>query len=433
MIKRLSGIALLMGVLPVTALAFPSYQPLGPVLGYGNVSIPQELLTLTQNPAAPAAAHGDKGYRLHSALSLNTGISFEQGNLGAAQDEFDALNAYDLSNIQPTEINAIATDLNSFFSAFSDSFLLKTNLGTSVPLFPLITGTSNFGSVYLSADFTSQFSARYLDTPVQISGPTSIGVTGALYAKAAYRGDLALGYSRRLMQTSFGELYLGGRYTMYSVGTNKTLAAVSVDVATNTVTDSIPSNLDFATTTASDFDLGVMLKADKYQAGLTLANLTSASFAYPTIGQNCASLPTQEEIDACYIAVAHSDEISLSETHVMTPQLRSEGAILGAGGNFIVAASLDLNAINDMLGDPVQYLTLSSAYAIKGWGGLLVPRFRMGLRKNLVGSGLTELNIGLSLFKILTLDVAQSTNTTTFEGSTMPRSLRVNLGIGFNF
>lgn len=433
MIKRLRAIVLFLGAFPFYAQAFPSYQPIGPVLGYGNVSVPQELLTLMQNPAAPAAAHGDRGYRLHSGLSINPSLSIELGDIGQVQDEYDTLSAYDFANIDPTQINQIASDLNTFFAALSDSLYLKNSLGTNIPVFPLITGTSNFGSLYLSADITTQMSARYLDSPVQITGPTSVDASGALYTKAAYRSDLALGYSRRLMETPFGELYIGGRYNMYYVGTNKTLASASFNLAGNSVTTSAPSSFDLTTTTASDIDLGVMLKAEKYQAGLSVVNIASPSFAYPEIGQNCDSLPTQEEIDACYVAIAHSDEISLTETHVMNPQLRAEGALLGAGGNFIVAASMDLNAINDLLGDQVQYLTLSSAYAVQGWPSLVIPRVRMGVRKNMVGSGITEMNFGLSLFKIFTLDVAQALSTTTIEGSTLPRSLRFNLGFGINF
>ena len=179
--------------------------------------------------------------------------------------------------------------------------------------------------------------------------------------------------------------------------------------------------------------LGLMLKGENYQAGMSITNIGSPRFAYPSIGQNCASLTDPAEQEACYVAVAHSDEISLNEIHVMNPQMHVEGALLGAGGNFVIAASMDMNAINDLVGDQVQYFTLSSAYATQGWIGLIVPRIRMGFRKNLVGSSLTEMNLGFSLFRILSLDVAQSLGSTTIEGSTMPRSFRANLGFGINF
>lgn len=418
---------------PAWACAAPYYLPMGPMLGYGNATIPQELISLGLNPAAPAAINGDKGYSFHDAISLNPTIGVEVGDIGQAQDEYDAISGYDYSNITPGNIDAIVADTNALFSALSDNFSVKTSMGTNIPFLPLISGSSSWGMLYISADVTSQASTRYLDTPVQITGPTSIDISGALYTKAAYRGDLSLGYSAHMMETAFGDLYIGGKFNTYYVGTNKSLSSASFDLATDTVTTATPPIGDFTATTTADLDLGVMLKGSNYQAGMTLTNIGSPSFAYPSIGQNCAAISDPAEQESCYIAVAHSNEISLNEVHVMSPQIHLEGALLGADGDFVISGSLDLNAVNDLLGDPVQYFTLSSAYAMQGWWSLAVPRFRMGFRKNLAGSGLTEMNLGFSLFRILSLDISESMNTTTFDGTTTPRSLWISLGVGINF
>jgi hypothetical protein len=429
-LKRLFILFVLLS--PTHALAAPSYLPYGPIMGYGYVSLPQELLTLGQNPAAPASAHGDKGFTMHSAISLNPSVGIEVGDIGQVQDEYDAISSYDYANINAGNIDAIVADTNALFSAFSDSFYVKNSAGTNIPFLPLIISSGHTGSYYLSADFTTQTRARYLDSPVQITGPNSIDISGAVYAKAAYRGDLSLGYSQLLMETSVGDLYWGGKFNTYYIGTNKTLASASFDMTTETATTSTPPIGDFTTTTTSDIDLGVMLKAKRFQAGMSITNLGSPRFPYPSIGQNCASISDPAEQEACYIAVAHSDEISLDEVHVMNPQVHVEGALLSSQETFVIAGSMDLNAINDLVGDQVQYITLSSAYTVRGWMGLVVPRFRMGIRKNLVGSGLTEMNVGITLFRILSLDIAQSLNSTSFDGTALPRSLRVNLGFGIN-
>jgi len=402
------------------------------MLGYGNVTIPQEVLSLGLNPAAPAAIVGDGGFSYQEAISVNPSFSIEIGDIGQAQDEYDALSGYDFANPAAGTITSMVTDSNAFFSALSDAFYVKTSVGTNIPFLPLVTGSRSFGSLYLSADVTAQTSARFLDTPVQVNG-TNISASGAIYAKAAYRGDLSLGYSRYMMDTTWGELYIGGKLNTYYVGTNKTLSSASFDLATDTVTTSSPSTINFTKNNTTDMDLGIMLKGSRYQAGMSITNLGSPSFAYPAIGQNCASLTDPAAQQNCYIAVAHSGEISLNEVHVMSPQIHLEGGLLGANGNFIISTALDLNAVNDLLGDPVQYFTISSAYAVQGWLGVVVPRFRMGFRKNLAGTGLTEMNMGLSLFRILSLDVAEAMNSTTINGTTVPRSLRVNLGLGINF
>ena len=43
------------------------------------------------------------------------------------------------------------------------------------------------------------------------------------------------------------------------------------------------------------------------------------------------------------------------------------------------------------------------------------------------------MNLGLSLFRILSLDISESMNATTFDGNTVPRSLWISLGVGINF
>lgn len=334
-------------IFPAWVWSAPVYQPIGPILGYGNVPIAQETLSLGLNPAAPAAVQGFSGFRLHDALSVNPSVGVEIGDIGQAQDEYDAISAYDYSNITAGNINSIVADTNALFSALSDSFYVKTTIGTNIPFLPLVTGSHGFGTIYLSADISSQTKARYLDSPVQITGPNSISVSGAFYSKAAYRGDLSLGYSRYLMETAWGDIYVGGKFNTYYVGTNKTLSSASFDLATDTVTTSSPSTISFTTSSANDIDLGIILKGSNYQTGMSITNLGSPRFAYPSVGQNCASLTDPAEQQNCYIAVAHSGDISLNEVHVMYPQLHAEGALLGAGGTFIIATSMDLNPVDD--------------------------------------------------------------------------------------
>jgi len=421
------------------ATATPIELPLGPITSFGNASIPSSLLTLTQNPAAPAMAHGKKESELYNSYGFGAvGVGVELGDWGTVMDKLDALSTLDPNAIDPAQLNAVVAQVNDAFSTLNQLGYVKSSLNSAVPLFPMIYSSQDMKSVYISADVSAQTKINYLDSPVQVTGVDSISATGALYTKALYRGDISIGYSQHLMDTSIGTLYVGGKVNAISLSLHKNVQGQSIDIANPGATAFTldPSTFQYQQSLAFGMDVGVLLTSDNLQAGLTLTNLGNPSFSYPVIGQNCSTLPVAEQ-DSCYIAVAHSDRINLLETHVMTPQLKAEGAMLSSSGNFVVATAMDLNAVNDATGDPVQWFTLSSAYLPQGWSGLAAPEVRLGFRKNLAGSQMGYMNIGMTLFKFLALDIAQSLNTTTINDAgnttTVPRSLLFSLGFAANF
>lgn len=419
------------------AAAAPIELPFGPSVSFGNTTIPSSLLTLTQNPAAPAMAHGDKDSEIYNSYGIGAvGLGLEIGDWGTVMDKLDALSAIDPNNIAPGDMTAVVAQVDDAFSTLNQLGYVKNSFASQVPLFPMIYSSKGMSSFYINADISSQIKINYLDSPVQITGPNQISATGALYTKALYRGDISLGYSQHLMKTSFGTLYVGGKINAMTLGLHKELEGQNIDIANpGAAAFTIdPNTFQYQQSLAFGMDVGVLLTSDNLQAGLTLTNLGNPSFSYPAIGQNCATAP---DPTSCYIAVAHSNEIDLLETHVMHPQLKAEGAMRSSSGNFFIATAMDLNAINDATGDRIQWFTLSSSYIPQGWSGLAAPEVRLGLRKNLAGSQMGYMNIGMTLFKFLALDVAQSLNTTTINDPgntvTVPRSLLFSLGFAANF
>lgn len=424
-------------LLTIKAVAAPIELPQGPTVSFGNVTIPSSLLTLMQNPAAPSIAHkGEESEILNSYGIGALGAGVELGDMGTVLDKLDALSAIDPANIAPGDLNSVVAQVDDAFATLNQLGYAKTSVASTLPLFPMIYSNKDMRGFYLSADISAEAKVNYLDSPVQITGPNSISASGALYTKALYRGDVSVGYSQHLMDTSFGSLYIGGKLNAISLGLYKEVQGKDIDIANPGSTAFVidPATFQYQQSLGFGMDIGVLLTNDTLQAGLTLTNLGSPSFSYPAIGQNCATDPDPL---SCYIAVAHSNEIDLLETHVMSPQLKAEGAMHSSSGNFFVATAMDLNAINDATGDRIQWFTLSSSYLPQGWSGTTAPELRLGFRKNLAGSQMAYSNIGMTLFKFLSFDIAQSLNTTTINEpgntTTVPRSLIFSLGVAANF
>ena len=70
-------------------------------------------------------------------------------------------------------------------------------------------------------------------------------------------------------------------------------------------------------------------------------------------------------------------------------------------------------------------VTASAGFAPDIWW---LPGVRVGYRKNLVGTEVSYVSAGATLFKYFNLDVASSLDTVEIDGRTLPRGLMVNLG-----
>jgi len=95
-----------------------------------------------------------------------------------------------------------------------------------------------------------------------------------------------------------------------------------------------------------------------------------------------------------------------------------------------VNAAYDIDAVRNPMQDHDQWATISAGYAAGNWW---IPGVRVGYRKSLEGSELGYLGVGVTLFKVLNLDVAPTTESTEISGTDLPRGLIVNLGVEISF
>jgi hypothetical protein len=83
------------------------------------------------------------------------------------------------------------------------------------------------------------------------------------------------------------------------------------------------------------------------------------------------------------------------------------------------------NAVPDPLGDDYQWFTVSAGYATEKWW---LPGVRVGYRKNLAGTELDYIGVGVTALKILNIDIASAVDTVSISGKTLPRGLMASIG-----
>ncbi|MDH5437016.1 MAG: hypothetical protein OEX83_09675, partial [Gammaproteobacteria bacterium] len=133
----------------------------------------------------------------------------------------------------------------------------------------------------------------------------------------------------------------------------------------------------------------------------------------------------------------------LEEKYTMNPQISVDAVAHTLSRTWFAGASLDLNPANDYVGDPHQWASISAGYSPHLWSKwFLMPGIRTGFRKNLSGSGMSTVNLGLT-WMFAHLDFAYGL--TSIDDSkvpelqdlnlpvAIPRSLAFNAGLHFMF
>ena len=114
----------------------------------------------------------------------------------------------------------------------------------------------------------------------------------------------------------------------------------------------------------------------------------------------------------------------------MERQLKLEGGLITDSGAWGLNFGLDANAVPDPMGDDYQWASIGAGYASDSWW---LPSGRVGLRKNMAGTKLTYITAGITLFDILNLDIASTTQTIKIDGTTVPQGFVANIGVNVLF
>jgi roadblock/LC7 domain-containing protein len=428
------------------AQAAPLYHPPGPNLTFGAVSNGQTIVSDITNPAAGASTLKKEGNQYRIGLPGSIGVGFEFGDAENLFERIDAeadafQNTQTVSGADAAEaaanVSSAVASLNAVLADVEADGYAKVFGSIHVPL--VITHQALGGS--LAIDVSGSVEARVTalhDTVVfneaaaagGVDDPTDdINVTfdgfgipngytvdndSTLVVQGAQTTDLALGYSRPVMDLGDSTLYAGVRGHHYKVGLARAFKRLGdlVDDAEQAFDDALDE--DFVTDTGMGLDLGVLYVSEHYRLGATLANLNEPEFEFGDIN-NLGDF-TDPDIRAA---------VQATNSYTMERQLQFEAALYTASQNWVISAAMDANAIEDVLGDEYRWASVSAAYATNTW---FLPGVRVGLRQNLAGTKIKYLTGGLTLGPV-NLDLAYSPDSVTIDGDTVPRGATLNLGV----
>lgn len=435
-------LALFVGLFISTSIAFAEqvYAPTGSNLSYGYSGNTQSIYSYTNNPAMGASALKDGEGDFKMGL-MSFGVGYELGDLNNITDTVDEISKrfdnLDVSQTDTALIQSAVNSVNEGLGVLSDKGTFKF-FGNIQPVMPLVIASNWLsGALVFDLNVTMATKGSILFDPVNytvdinnpINGDVAIDPAtnqliiqnndSTLLAMAAVTGEFSLGYSRLAWSDPDGDLYGGLRLKMLRVGLGR--IAVKVETVDNGSDTIVEDSADEVTDTSSyAIDIGAMWASMHYRIGASIVNLNAPSFEYPQI-----DLAKYIDPDSRVRA-----QLVGGDTYTLDRQLKLEGAWYSESRNWIVNGSMDANAAEDPFGDPYKWMVFSAAYASERF---LIPGLRAGYRKNTVGSNLSYLTAGLTLFNFFNLDIAYGLEKVEIEGETGPRSAYVNAGFSLNF
>lgn len=454
------------------AFASPIYHPPGPNLTYGSVSNSQTIMSEITNPAAGAAALDKNGGGLRFGVLSNIGIGYEVGDVDDMYDRLDAVidnfeadfnNVADLTDA--TLVNAQIDEANILLAEINDNGYGKVFGSIHIPIMPIVLSSNMLGGNWVfDASVSGVAKVSALGDPIafDVAGTQAFigsivpgtpsafdagdltvdydgnltpadGITyildtvngndSALAGRAARIIEAAVGYSTQVSENAGGKVFAGVRGKYYKVSLVQ--ATEKFNNGTNNLdAEGFMDDLDIDNgedSTGFGIDVGLLWVSNHLRFGATLTNLNEPEFEYNDINTTGYSDP---------VILATLNALS-NKKYVMESQATIEAALHSENQKWVISAALDLNDIEDPVGDKYQWATVSAAYASESW---ILPGVRVGYRVNQTGSELKYLTGGVTLFRVLNLDLAYSPDKVEDDnGDEVSRSLIVNLGLELTF
>lgn len=267
---------------------------------------------------------------------------------------------------------------------------------------------------------------------IDFSSP-EIKTNAGLDIRAARIAHFSVGYGTDLsnwfeLDRSHGVLEGGLRANLYNVEMGRNFLSLQVEAdSDDDISDSLTDDFFDNTETSTNvgLDLGFLWHSDNYQAGITFYNLNEPSFDYPDLGKfvdNDTKTVLQELQDEGRTKI--KDSVTLTRHAVI------EGAYFSQNRNWMLQGAYTVGTATNFVGDEYRNLHLAAGYYSKSaW----LPGIRFGYSKNFTGSELSKLHLGSTFFGIFNLDVAVATNTSSFDGNSVPRYVAFNIGFEEKF
>jgi hypothetical protein len=472
------GLILLAGM----AAADPVYQPPGANLTYGDVTHGARIQSASSNPAAAAADHARQTDRPLRGTVLSVAAGLEYGNV---QNIFDFYNEL-TGGYKPSDPGDIefpgqlpedkpgGIDLGEIWDRLNPDAqdavtAVAKEVATQIALLAVVK-EEGYGKAWLAADAPFVMSKQHLGgswtfgvgwsgsakafgfveaiefdresalekiedwldslpidrpsqlpigddillshDPAQNSVLFSIVNDSSIVTKATQTTEFDFGYSRAAWTGSSGTLYLGAEGRVYLMDLSRVSVRFGDITDSEELFDAIRDS-QFRRDEGFGVDVGVLWVADNYQLGAQLTNINEPSFIFPDVP--LGTYKSQEVIEF----------LTSDQKYTIDRQLKLEASLFSDSRRWSAHLGYDAESATDPMGDRFQWLTVSGGVTTDSWW---LPSARIGFRKNLAGTGLSYLGIGVTAFKIVNIDISSALDTVRIDGQTLPQGLMTSIG-----
>lgn len=384
-----------------------------------------------QAPLMPFLFNSDKArgtFSLNASGSTQLKGGFLGGPFGV-ETNFRTAGGKELGaiNLDLTEVAGIVTDLEAIVDGSGTDAQKVAQIEALLTNSGLLTGNEQTIEA-LKAEYAASGSSTSLQSESTLTTDSGLDV------RAATLVHLGLGYGTNLanwgdLSLPKGQLELGARLNFYQAEMARTFVSLQAE-ANSDSDDDFSDRLDDVSdntskSSAIGLDVGMLWHDANYQLGLTIYNLNEPSFDYPDLstyltGETLAALKGLENAGKART----SDSVTLTRHAVL------EGAYHTSNRNWVLQGYYTLGTATDLMGDESRNMGVSAGYFSQS---ALIPALRVGYNKNLVGTELSTLNAGTTLFGIFNLDVAMGLETSSIDGNEIPRYLAFSLGFEEKF
>jgi hypothetical protein len=467
-----------------SAIAAPVYMPPSANLVYGDVTHGQRVLSASGNPAAAAVDVVRGGGKSVSGTVISGGAGMEYGNV---QDLFDTVDFLATAFVptgpgsapppgqKPDEkppgvdIGKIIDGIDPDLRALIETATVEIAVMGSILAFisadgygkafvqadaPVVIGRELLGGAWtFGVNWSGTSKAFGLVAPIEFDPDTALTALENAYdlmpgdpakifdlsgdgqvlmrinpnsgsvclaldndtsmvTKSSQTTEIDVGYSRQVWPTRAGSLFLGGEASLYMMKLSRATARFGDITDSDELFDSI-RNADYRNDTKMGLDLGALWVADQYQLGLHVTNLNEPEFEFPDLNLDFYK---NGAVKAFLIA---------DQTYTAERQWKFESSVFSTDRKWTVNLGVDANAVPDPMNDDYQWLTVSAGYATNKWW---LPGIRAGLRKNLAGTEIGYVGLGLTALKVVNIDIASALDTVSISGTELPRGLMASIG-----
>jgi hypothetical protein len=260
------------------------------------------------------------------------------------------------------------------------------------------------------------------DIDVLVDGSdVSLETDSSVYSQTALAGVLGIGLSRQVLRLQEGRLILGSKLNITRMKLTRSVSTIENLDEESSTEESVNFSNNYA------LDVGAIWITPNTLLGVRMTNVNEPSYSYGSLGTDCSQKTGIEQVNCNVVATfVNSGDLAYRQKYVAERQLSIEASSSLVKRQWSVQTSLDLNPATDAVEDEYQWFVASASHlGDSPW----LPGFRIGYSKNLVGSKLDYMNLGVTLFQRANLDIGWALETVEVDGKNMPRSLFVNLGL----